>query len=336
MPHDDNTWKRPLAWQIVGMRLLKVFSILLLFALGFVGVSLILGRSAAGLSISITTLFVLPFGLGGVAALLINPRGEKPGTPALVCGAMVLLVLVIGGIFLREGVICLVMLAPLWLLGAFLGAKTVEKAHAKFSEQHQLGQTFDCSVLMALPILFLLVDNGFGETTQSYTVTRSIELTVNAESIWPHLVSLENISVAEGRKNFAQDVFQIPRPKSAILDGDGIGSTRHAQWGDNITFEEHITHWTPGVHMGWTFAFPNDSVQAHTDRHISPDGHHLKILRGRYDITPLGNGNTRLSLSTDYEATTPINLYCALWGDLFLGDIQGNILAIIEGRTTSA
>lgn len=332
MPTDDITEKPVKAWRLVGLRFLKVFSILLLFALGFVGLSYILGRSAVGLSISVTTLFVLPFGLGGLGALLLNPAGEKPGTTPMVCAGMAILVLVAGGLVMREGIICILMLAPLWLLGAFLGAKTVEKAHRKFFEKHQLGQTFDCSIFIALPILCLMFDAGFGETTRTYTVTRSIELSAEADKIWPQLLALEDISSAEGKRNVSQDLLRIPRPRAAIVQGSGVGAVRRAQWGEFITFEEHITEWNPGVNIGWTFAFPNDSVQTYTDRHIAPDGHHLKILRGRYDISALGGGKTRLSLSTDYEATTPVNLYCALWGELILGDIQSNILAIIEDR----
>ena len=107
---------------------------------------------------------------------------------------------------------------------------------------------------------------------------------------------------------------------------------RHAQWGENITFEEHIIDWQENEALSWEFVFPNDSISRYTDQHISPEGRHLRIQEGGYRLEPLSDGRTRLTLYTDYEAQTPMNTYAAIWGEIFLGGIQANILEIIEGR----
>ena len=51
-------------------------------------------------------------------------------------------------------------------------------------------------------------------------------------------------------------------------------------------------------------------------------------------------GRTLLTLRTNYIAKTHVNPYARLWGEILLGDIQSNVLAIIkqraEGRASQA
>ena len=84
--------------------------------------------------------------------------------------------------------------------------------------------------------------------------------------------------------------------------------------------------------LEWSFSFPDDSVRRQTDRHISPDGAHLHIAFGAYRLSPLLGGRTRVELQTRYALRTPVNGYSAWWGDLLLGGIQENVLAIVQQR----
>jgi hypothetical protein len=87
--------------------------------------------------------------------------------------------------------------------------------------------------------------------------------------------------------------------------------------------------------LRWDFAFTNTSLQDYTDRHISPDGPMLKITAGDYTLERVAPNRTRLTLQTRYIAKTHANLYAALWGEVFLGDIESNVLAIIKHRAES-
>ncbi|GJL93645.1 MAG: hypothetical protein DHS20C05_00500 [Hyphococcus sp.] len=88
--------------------------------------------------------------------------------------------------------------------------------------------------------------------------------------------------------------------------------------------------------MRWKFEFPNSSVHQYTDRHISPDGKHLRVIDGGYKLVSLGPERTKLILDTRYTATTPVNLYSSIWGELILGDIQNNVLKIVKDRTEAS
>ncbi|GAO53230.1 SRPBCC family protein [Novosphingobium sp. MD-1] len=230
-------------------------------------------------------------------------------------------------VFLREGVICLVMLAPIWLSFGWLGVYILRRVRKGRNDPAR----FRASLLF-LPLMCGSVENQIPFTEQPVTLTRSIVIEAAPEQVWPYAVTNAHIGDHEGQWNFTQSILRLPRPRATTLSGYGVGAIRTAYWGDRINFEERITQWQPGRRLAWAFAFTNSSLQDYTDRHIAPDGQFLTIDAGDYTLTPLAEGRTRLTLRTHYIAKTHVNLYAQLWGEILLGDIQSNILAIIKQR----
>lgn len=124
----------------------------------------------------------------------------------------------------------------------------------------------------------------------------------------------------------------IPRPIGARLVGGGIGADRYADWGERIKFRERITQWAPGKRLGWRFIFDDVAGWGYTDRHLMPNSAYFTVTKGGYSMEPLAGGRTRVTLDTHYRITTPVNGYSELWGQVFLGDLETNLLALVKGR----
>ncbi|WP_411819511.1 hypothetical protein ABFZ85_11890 [Hyphococcus formosus] len=315
----------------VVLRLLVIFLLLLLFSLGFYYFELLLdSRFGTLFSISFAILFALPFSVGALATFLLAPNCRRSSAIYYVVPALLVFgILIIGGLVLREGVICLILLAPLWLMSSYLGAFVVKEIFDRFEKRTGL----KCSMLALAPVLILALESHQPQVPREFQVVRVIEIEATPDEIWPHLLSMDDISPNEGRWNLTQNVLGIPRPHSAVTISVNQEKIRYAQWGENITFEEKIVSEKLNTQLGWEFIFPNDSVQRYTDRHISPDGPHLKIMTGQYHLSEIGQHTTRLTLETTYLVRTPVNYYSALWGQLILGDIQRNILQIAKERS---
>lgn len=224
--------------------------------------------------------------------------------------------------------ICIIMASPIIWVGALIGEIIYEYFGRRIYEDNS---KLKLSMTAALPFLILIAEANLPVTAKTYTVTRHIDIAASSEEVWPLLLKLDNLQPDEGRWNVTQDILSIPRPSKAnVVERDGA-LVRLAGWGPNIRFEEHITHREEGQSLAWNFVFPDDSVSAYTDEHISVDGPHLSILTGGYRLERHGD-NTRLSLTTRYEARTPINYYASLWGEFILGDIQNNVLTVIKDR----
>ncbi|WP_298164062.1 SRPBCC family protein [Novosphingobium sp.] len=301
----------------------------LALAISFGAFVLISAFSSAGVVFgSVWFLAFLPAYLCALICYVGDPDGTKParfyGSVPLIFGAIV----IVGSIaILREGVICLIMLAPLWLLFGWLGAIVMRRMRNQPVDPNTFRST-----LIFLPLFSAGLESQLPVTHDQVTLTREVVIRARPDEIWPYAVSIPHIAASEGRWTFTQNVLGLPRPRATTITERRKGGVRTAWWGDRINFEERITHWEPGRRLGWAFAFRNTTLQDYTDKHISPDGEFLKIDTGDYVLTPLADGTTRLTLRTNYIAKTHVNPYAAFWGEILLGDIQNNVLAIIRQR----
>jgi len=320
--------KRPSAWG----RIIVALLLALVFA---GGVYLLVGRYDRATQqpraelIGIGFLIVLPLATGALATFISDPLGEHPRRAWQVPLWLMLAVIVASAIVLREGTICILMLTPFWLTSAMAGGWLTYRLRKLFPG----GRSYSAS-LLAAPLLVLQIEPLIPIPETRHEVERSVIVAASAQRLWPLVEGVGAVRADEGIWTVSHDLIGLPRPRQARLDGGGFGATRWAVWGEkrDIVFREMIDHWSPGSGIGWRFAFDDLRGWESTDRHLMPDGPYYRIERGGYRLEPLGDGRTRVTLTTRYSMRTHFTAYAALWGELFLGDIENNVLAIIRER----
>lgn len=233
-----------------------------------------------------------------------------------------------------EGLVCILIVLPFWLAAGLGGGLATWIIHRRQSRPAQAQGTtrVQAVALAALPFALLYAEEKSPPAWEEHAVVRHVDIAADARDVWPLLLAIPAVSPDEGIATFTHDLAGIPRPAEARLVQRGGQLVREGRWGEAIRFEERVTTLEPGRRIAWNFAFPDNSVQAYTDRHISPDGPMLKIAHGGYTLTPLGEGRVRVTLSTTYRMRSRLDWYLELWGERMLGDVEDNVLAIIETR----
>lgn len=308
--------------------ILRAVLLLIIAGLILVLLSGLVGFSSTGVWGGFALLVFVPF----AATTLLCIVADEAGTgslrkylfvPVVIYGIL----MVVAVIFLGEGVVCVLLLTPIWLLISLPAAYMTYRLRVKVKEKRAL-----CASLLILPLVVAAVEEQIPYPSEVKTVTRSAVIHATPEQIWPLLEGIEQVEPHEGAWNLSQDVIGIPRPLGATLVGSGVGATRLARWEDGIQFREIITEWDPGKRIGWSFHFDDLSGWAYTDEHLMPTGPYLQILSGGYSLEALPDGSTLLSLDTSYRAMTRVNSYAALWGEFFLGDLHDNLLGLVRQR----
>lgn len=313
----------------LGRRVLSGFALAIVIALSAF-LLLSASRSGAVWFASLWFLALLPALLCALICYIGDPDRTRSSNfywqvPLALC-AMVC----VASIFvLHEGVICLVMLSPIWLASGWAGA------FAMRSQRRRRGRALESSFLI-IPLVAAMVEAQIPIPHETVTLTRSVLVKAAPEEIWPYAVSSRDIDVHEGRWTITHDIIGMPRPRDSVMVGTGVGAVRTAYWGDHVNFQERIVAWEPGRKLGWRFNFTNSSVQDYTDKHISPDGVFLKIDSGDYRLRRVSADTTELTLTTRYVAKTHVNPYAKLWGELMMGDVEENVLTIIKDRAEHA
>ncbi|MEP6342392.1 MAG: hypothetical protein ABJ275_03680 [Maricaulaceae bacterium] len=312
----------------VSLRLLIwTLGLALVIALGLYGLAVTTGRSGA---VGLTVLFAIPIIVGALGAYVseINRANTAYRTAASIGVA----VFVLGVIILREAVICIIMLAPIWLPLLFIGAFFVR---VLFNQDTRRRKLYSVNFL-ALPFLTLIIDANVAMPIEGRTITREVVVNAPIDVVWNHLHDIDNIEADDGRWNITQDVLGMPRPVKAETVHATPRSIRTNYWSKGIWFEEHITEAAPNERLHWEFVYPDDSLRHKTDPHLDPRSHYFHIDTGGFDLESLDGETTVLKLRTNYIMQTPVNGYSALWGEFFLGDIQNNVLATVKSRSESS
>jgi len=80
-------------------------------------------------------------------------------------------------------------------------------------------------------------------------------------------------------------------------------------------------------------ADPNAIPPEALDEHVLVGGNYFDVLKGRYELEEISQGNYKLNLSSEFRLSTNFNFYSGIWSKFIMRDIQNNILEIIKERT---
>ena len=304
-------------------------------ASGFVASLLVfpLGPATAALAVFVMQnygwgLFVgLPFVAGLLATLLHTHRAHRSFGS---CVGVSIIALVGCGVgilcFAIEGAICLIMLFPLAVPIALVGAAV------GFSIQRRpavLARGFPVEMMGLLVVLPLLMGaEGLVKPAASvFAVTTSLEVDAPPAAVWRHVVTFSDIAPPTDWF-FATGVAY---PVRARIDGSGVGAVRYCEFSTG-PFVEPITAWdeprllkfdvthNPPPMREWG---PFDIHPPHLENYLMSHG-------GQFRLVELPGGRTRLEGTTWYQHHMFPEAYWRLWSDYVIGRIHRRVLIHVK------
>jgi hypothetical protein len=267
--------------------------------------------------------FVLPVTLGSIAATSLRPQrglAASIGAGLLTAALCLLIAFAVGW----EGSICLVMMAPLYLILALVGALF---GHRSRRRRYPAGTTL---AIAALPLLSAGLEPAFTLPSETRVVHNQIDIRASQHSVWREIVRVRKIDEPQHSWFFS---LGFPRPIEATLSHEGIGGVRHASFERGLVFFETIKEWQPERSFRFTIEVdPNHTPLTTLDAHVTVGGQFFDVLEGGYRIEPLDSERVRLHLDSQHRISTRFNFYTSLWSDALMSEIQRNILSIIKQR----
>jgi len=295
-----------------------------------IGLGLLVGLAMLGISVyafdlyGATLFFGTPLLMGASAGFIYNrPYSRSWGGTV---GVSLLLMSAAGGVllvFALEGVICLVMAAPLVVpLGLVGGAVGKSIADAT---QTSLPQTL--SSLLVLPLL--AGAEALYHPSAEHVVLTSVEIDARPEIVWQHVIEFPNLAEPD------EWYFRagVSCPMRARIDGRGVGAVRHCEFttGD---FVEPITTWDEPRRLAFdVIEQPDPMRELSPYRHVHPPhlkGQALQSRRGEFRLVPLPGGRTRLEGRTWYTFEMFPQNYWTLWSQACIHRIHNRVLKHIK------
>ena len=294
-----------------------LISVALVLPLGFFDVRLLQDYGLA--------LFIgLPFVLGAVSAYLYNHHRARTWGQSLGI-AMLTMTITLLAIFLfaMEGLVCLIMAAPIVYPIALAGAAI---GHA-LGQRTPGGATAMTLLVLTAPGL-MAFESAHPSKEPLFTVVTSVEVHAAPQAVWNELVAFSRMAEPD------ELLFRagISYPVEARIEGTGVGACRYC-WFNTGPFVEPITVWDEPHLLAFDVAadpppMTELSIYAQIDApHVDGFFH---SRNGQFKLTELADGSTLLEGTTWYTHDIWPAWYWRLWSDAILHRIHGRVLDHIK------
>jgi len=276
-------------------------------------------------------LFVLvPFVIGLHATLALSRRRPIVLGEALVVSSLALLFF--GGVLLAvavEGLICLLMAAPIALPMALLGGAAGYALRSR-------------SVVHSPPMFLLLAGlTPWGATAERalhlsaeiFPVTTSIDLPASPERVWRTVVQPAKLAPPK------QPLFRagVAYPLASHIEGAGPQATRYCDFSTGKLIEPVLV-WDDLHRLRFRVAsnpLPMQEWTPYARLHPPHLEGFLVSREGEFRLEPLVNGGTRLYATTWYQHHLWPARYWKLWSDYIIHQIHGMVLENIAQRAAA-
>jgi hypothetical protein len=279
--------------------------------------------------VSTAFLIICPFSVGSIAVLWSAGKEKiSVGQQVVLSTIAMLLFMVTMFISLLEGLICIVLVAPVFIAASIVGGLIAGFIHNNFRINKST-----LPVFALLPILVAPIEGLTPPERSEQSVTDTIYIAAAPEKVFEKLADVRNIDPDELGFAFVH-LIGLPKPVEAQMSGSGKNSIRTSRWEKNVWFQEIITEWSPPSAMHYKFSIPKGAIPKEAlDRHVEMGGEYFDLIDGGYNLIPAENGGTYLSLTTRFVNKSKLKLYGNIWGKMVLKDFHHSILGLMKVRS---
>jgi hypothetical protein len=271
----------------------------------------------------------MPFALGIVSVASISHRNsfrwfQVIAPPAIAC----VLIACVNVAFEFQPILFVVMATPLFLSLAIAGAVTWKLISRT---RRLLGNYYLLFLIVPVlsPFLAGVNESRLPAAVSIRHVHTEIPIYSTRQRIWKNITRVSEIQPSEQRPSVFH-ALGLPRPRQAVLDHDGIGGIRLAQFTSNLIYVETVTQWDKEQDMRFSISVDRSQAPPPVIREI--DGRYFTVLEGHYNIQEMPDGGFRLNLDSTERLTTRFNWYSSFWTDQIMRHLQLYILRIIKSR----
>ncbi len=285
-----------------------------------------LGLKSVGGYFGLATFLALPFAIGVSGGVVIRRAGgtfgQAVGAAMTLIGAVILVLCAC----LMEGIICVVMAAPIGAAIAFVGVVVgYFLARTKAADGTLQSAAW-------LSIVVIVAVEGWNPPAPLEATTSS-EVVINAPAarVWAELHDIRDLPPTEN----LLFQFGVAHPISTVTDGQGVGAARLCKLSTG-DMPEIITVWKPGQELRFKVLSTPPSMRETGFFGKTIDTTHIHSayasLEGGFKLTTLPDGRTRLVGESHYLLNIAPASYWNLWTEEIVHMVQRRVLEHVKTR----
>lgn len=289
-------------------------------------------------SMTFSVLAVAPLAIGFITVGLYMRYARVNWTNAFFLPWASCFALLIVTIALKfEGGICWAMIFPAWAsfagLGGFMAKQLLKQKDHKEDNPNILddldSRNLKISMVSILPFIIGFFEDDMFMVEKQMQAEYSIEIAASPEQVWSQILKADTLFASEKSVGLA-NVFGFPAHQFTTLDAEELGGQRIAYYENGLFFNEEIIDIKESRFLRLKIDVNPDDVPPNVmDEHIVIGGEYFDLDEDRYELEPLSNGHTLVTLTSDYRIKTPLNFYTEWWAKWLMdGIIKGELTSL--------
>ncbi|SEO40222.1 Polyketide cyclase / dehydrase and lipid transport [Duganella sp. CF517] len=228
-----------------------------------------------------------------------------------------------------EGLLCIVLVVPVFMIAGILGGLIGGAIH-----NHSRINRSTLPTLALLPFLIGPLESLLPPERSIQTVSNTIHIDASPEAVFNKLADVRDIKPSELGFTFVH-LVGLPKPLEAQMSGSGgPGSVRTSRWEKGVWFHEVITESAMPQALRYRFVVPKGAIPREAlDEHVEINGRYFELVDGGYALKPTSDGGTDLSMTTRFINKSRLQAYGNLWGKMVLKDFHRSILGLMKSRS---
>ncbi len=254
--------------------------------------------------------FVIPLVMGITSAYFWKDLGFKNIRYVTWSLLNTLIAILMSAIFLKEGIICLIIVSPVIfgciVSGAFIGKVMFRRKN----------NTLNSSIIGILLVIFSA--DLFSKHQYTNKVTDTIIINAPINKVWQYVVEYAPITEKE---NYWLFQVGMPSPIQSTVDGHCVGAGRKCIFSNGYTFDEKMIVYKPNQEL--TFDITNQPRDPEIMGHID-------ILRGQFILKDNGNGTTTVTGNSWYKLYVFPVWYFDIWAESITRNVHLRVMEHIK------
>ena len=268
----------------------------------------------------------LPFATGVSSGVVIRRAGgtfgQAIGASMTLIGAIILILCATA----MEGIVCVVMAAPIGAAIALLGAV----GGYFLAKQRIADGTLQSAAWLSI-VVMVAVEGWNPPAPLEATTSSEVVINAPAARVWAELHDIRDLPATD---NFLFQ-FGIAHPISTVTDGQGVGAARLCKLSTG-DMPEIITVWKPGQELRFKVLSTPPSMRELGFFGQTIDTTHIHSayasLEGGFKLESLPDGRTRLVGESHYLLNIAPASYWNLWTEEIVHMVQRRVLEHVKTR----
>ncbi|MFT5779238.1 MAG: hypothetical protein ACI837_002195 [Crocinitomicaceae bacterium] len=180
--------------------------------------------------------------------------------------------------------------------------------------------------IFMLPILLGMIEKQLPKENADLSISNEIVINRDKQDVWNNLLAVPDLT-DDGSKGFV-NYLGIPRPIRSTYDA--LNNVRLGYFENNIVLNESVVQLIELEKLVFKINLDKSQLASSPTLAHVLNNHTIEFDTIKYELSSIGERQTKLKLSTKFTINSNISFYAQYWSNLIINDFETSLLKALK------